>query len=107
MDLGGLPVWVARCDALAEGFEAAHLRLDPTSDVIAGPVLPVGSSEALARTQDVVAGTGSGAVLLPQAAVPADGDDGNAAAIHDCGVASPGVEGTVAGHGLICSSGGI
>lgn len=99
MDLGALPVWIARGDALAEEFEAAHLRFDPTSDVIAGPVLLVRPAEALARTQDLVAGVSGRAVLLPQAAVPADGDDGSAAAIHVYGVTTPGVESTVAGHG--------
>ena len=34
-----------------------------------------------------------------QASVPADGYDGDAATIHDCGVAAPGVEGIVASHG--------
>lgn len=67
--------------------------------MIAGPVLPVGSPKAFARPKDVVAGTGGRAVLLPKASVLADRDDGRAAAIDDCGVTPPGVEGAVAGHG--------
>ncbi len=40
VDFGGLAVGVSRCGPLAKGFETAHLRLDPTSDVIARPPLP-------------------------------------------------------------------
>ena len=35
LDLCGLPIGVARGDALTEGLEAIHPRLDPTSDVVA------------------------------------------------------------------------
>ncbi|SFQ69723.1 hypothetical protein SAMN05421853_12511 [Roseivivax halotolerans] len=40
VDFGCLVVWVSRGDALAEGFQAAHFRFDPTSSVIAYPAFP-------------------------------------------------------------------
>lgn len=84
---------------LAEGLKTAHSCLDPASGVIAGPLLLVRPIEAPGRPKDVVAGAGGGAVLLPQASVPADRYDEGAATIQDCGMAPPGVEGAVAGHG--------
>lgn len=62
-------------------------------------MLPIGTAKASALPEDVVAGKGGRAVLLPWAAVPADRDDRNPAAIHDGVVAPPRVKGTVAGHG--------
>ena len=82
-----------------EGFETAHSRLDPASGVIAGPLLPVRPTEAPGRPEDVVTGASGWAVFLPQASVFADRDNGGAAAIPDGRVATPGVEGAVAGHG--------
>jgi len=49
--------------------------------------------------EDLVAGCGGRAVLAPEAAVPADRDDGGAASIQDRGVATSGVKGAVAGDG--------
>lgn len=98
VDFSGLSVLISRGEPLAERLAAAHLRVDPTSDVIAGKMFPVRPAGAFARPQGIVAGAGK-AVLLSQAAVPADGYDDRSAAVYDCGVASAGVEGAVAGHG--------
>ncbi|GLC62862.1 hypothetical protein PLESTB_001952400 [Pleodorina starrii] len=56
-------------------------------------------SEGLEYGMDVVAGASGRAVLLPEAPVLADRDNGGAAAIQDGRVATPGVKGAIAGHG--------
>lgn len=40
MDFGGLAVGISCSDAFPEGFEAAHLRLDPASIVVSCPAHP-------------------------------------------------------------------
>ncbi|MPL90509.1 hypothetical protein SDC9_36560 [bioreactor metagenome] len=79
--------------------------------MIAGPPLPDRPAEAPGRPQDVVPGERSRAVLLPEAAVLADGSEGmtatgpkecpspRAATRQDRRMASPGVKGAVARYG--------
>ena len=40
LDFGGLAIGVSCGDALPKGFEAAHLCLDATSDMVSGPAFP-------------------------------------------------------------------
>ena len=40
LDFGGLAVGVSGHDPLTEALQAVHLRLDPTSDMVARPLLP-------------------------------------------------------------------
>lgn len=40
VDFGGLAVWVSCCDALAEGFQAAHPRLYLAAGVVSGSEFP-------------------------------------------------------------------
>ncbi len=84
---------------LSPKIEAAHLRLDPTSDVIAGPSFPDRPPEVPGRPKDFIARLCGRAVLLPEAPVLADGYDSDAATREDRGVAAAGVEGPIAGHG--------
>lgn len=76
-----------------------HLRLDPTSGVIPGPALPECPTEVPGRAQGLVPRPGSGTVLLPGAAVPADRDDGGCLPLNDRRVAAAAVIGAVGGHG--------
>lgn len=46
LDFGSLAVGVSGHDPLTEEFQAIHLRLDSTSDVIACPLFPERSSKA-------------------------------------------------------------
>lgn len=69
--------------------------------MIAGPVLPVRPTEALGSAKDVVTGAGGRAVLLPEATIPADRDDGRAATMQNSCMAPSPV------RVPICSSGGI
>lgn len=67
--------------------------------MIARPVLPDRAPKVPCGAQDVIARPRGRAILLPEAPVLADGYDGVATTIEDCGVATAGVEGTISGHG--------
>lgn len=86
--------------AVQIGFETAHLRFNPASDMIARPPLPNRPPKAPGRSEDVIAGHCCGTIFLPEAPVLADGYDSGAAALKDCGVATAGVEGSIASHGI-------
>ena len=97
MKLGDLSVEVAGHDALAQGLEAAHLRFDRTSSVLAGPALPDGSAQAAATAQGLVARRRLGGRCLPRLAVPAGQDDRRGRLWCNGDVAGTGVMGTVSG----------
>jgi hypothetical protein len=94
-DLGRLAVWVPCGDALTEGFQAPHLRLDPASDVVSGPALPECPAIVLGGAQSFVSRDCGRAVLFPRAPVLADRDDRGGLAVDDGGVASSRVTGAV------------
>lgn len=56
VDFSGLAVRVSRHDALAEGLEPAHPRLDPDADVLSGPSLPERSAVMPCSEQGLVSG---------------------------------------------------
>lgn len=97
MDFGGLSVGVSCHDTLAEGFQAAHLRLDPAAGVVSGPALPERPSVVPRRVQGVVAGACSRAVFFPETSVLSDRDDRNGAALDDGLMAAACVVGAVGG----------
>ena len=99
LDFGNLAVGVSGHDPLTEELQAVHLGLDPTSDMVAGPLLPECPAEVSRRPQDLVARQCCGAVFFPGAAVPADGYDGIGAARDDGSVSSPRVVCAVRGDG--------
>ncbi|KPP97538.1 MAG: hypothetical protein HLUCCA12_18220 [Rhodobacteraceae bacterium HLUCCA12] len=78
VDFCGLSVGVSCHDALAEGFQAAHLRLDPAAGVVSGPAFPEGPAVVPRGAQGVVSGACCGAVFFPKTSVPADRDERNA-----------------------------
>jgi len=80
---------VAR-DAFAECLEAAHLRLDPASNVIAGPALPEGPAIMPGGAQGFVSGPCCRAVFLPGPTVLADRDDRDGLAFDDGRLAAAG-----------------
>ena len=85
LDFGGLAVWVSGGDALAEGLEAPHLRLDPASDVVSGPALPECPAIVPGRAQGFVSRDRCRAVLLPRPTVLADRVEGmNATGSREC-----------------------
>lgn len=65
MDSCGFAVGVSRHDALAEGFQAAHLCFDPVSGVVFGPTLPECSDVVSRCAQRFVAGACRRAVIPP------------------------------------------
>lgn len=67
--------------------------------MIARPVPPDGSAEALGGPQDFIARSGRSAVFSPSASVFADRNDRRATSIVDRLVAAPCIEGTISGHG--------
>lgn len=97
MDFGGLSVGVSCHDTLAEGFQAAHLRLDPAAGVISGPAFPERPPVVSRRAQGVVAGACSRAVCFPETSVLSDRDDRNGVAFDDGLVAAACVVGAVGG----------
>ena len=90
VDFGGLAVGVSSGDAFAEGFQASHRCLDPTSGMIAGPSLADGPPEVPGGAQDLVASRCGWTVFFPKAPVLTDGDDGGCACdgFHACGPAT-------------------
>ncbi len=85
LDFGDLTIRISWHDPLAKALQAVHLlpgsgllanhervRLDPTSDMVAGPLLPECSSEVSRRAQNLVSRQCCGAVFLPGAAVATD-----------------------------------
>ena len=99
MDFGGLAVGVSRGDALAEGFQAAHLRFDPTSGVIARPAFPEGPAIVSGGAQGFVPVARRRAVLLPQTSVSADRNDRDSITPDDGLVAAARVIGAIGGDG--------
>ena len=83
MDFGGLAIGVSRCDALAEGLEAAHLRFDPAADMVSRPALPEGPAVVSRCAQGFVPNPRSRAVLLPQPSVLSDRNDRDGVALDD------------------------
>lgn len=90
-------MWISCHDTLAEGFQAAHLRLDPAAGVVAGPAFPERPPVVLRRAQGVVAGACSRAVFFPKTSVLSDRDDRNGIAFDDGLVAAACVIGAVGG----------
>lgn len=88
LDFGVLAIRVSGHDPLTEELQAVHLGLDPTSDMVAGPLFPECPAEVLSCAQDLVSRQCCGAVFFPGAAVPADRYDGIGAVLNDGGVAS-------------------
>ena len=99
VDFGSLAVGVSGADALSEGFQAAHLRFDPTSGVIARPALPEGPAIVSGGAQSFVADACRRTVFLPQSSILADRNDRDRVAREDRAVAPARVTGTIGGHG--------
>lgn len=99
MDFGGWAVRVSRHDALAEGFQAAHLGLDPAAGVVSGPPFPKRPAEMSGGTQRLVSRHRCRAVLLPQPPVFADWNDRGGLPVNDGGVAAARVVGAVGSDG--------
>jgi len=95
VDFGGLSVGVSCHDTLAEGFQAAHLRLDPAAGVVSGPAFPECPPVVSRGAQGVVAGACSRAVFFPETSVLSDRDDRNGIAFDDGLVAAACVVGAV------------
>ncbi len=68
--------------------------------MISGPSLPVGATEAPGRAEDIVAGSGSRAVLFPEAAILADRHNRNRASFENGRVATAGVEAPISGYSI-------
>ena len=117
LDFSGLPVWVPCADALAEGLEAAHpiagktvprtvfwsgSSLDPTSDVVAGPLFPERPAIVSRGRQGLVSGLDRRAILFPEVPILAGRDDGLSFARGDGGVAAAGVTGPVRCPATVC-----
>jgi len=84
-------------DALAEGFQAAHPRLDPAAGVVSRPAFPERPAVVSRRVQGVVAGACGRAIVFPQASVPADRNDRRGVTCEDGDVAATRVIGAVGG----------
>jgi hypothetical protein len=85
---GCLAVWVPCGDALAEGFQAPYLRLDPASDMVSCPVLPECPAVVPGGAQVLISRNRRWAILFPGSPVLADRDDRGGLAVDDGGVAS-------------------
>ena len=83
-------VGVSCGDALPEGFEAVHLCLDATSDMVSGPVFPECPAIVAGGAQGLVPGRCRRAILLPKSAVLADRKDQCSLSGDDGGVAKAG-----------------
>ena len=79
VDFVGLAVGVSGVDAFSEGFQAAHLRFDPTSGVIARPALPEGPAIVVEAPPQAQAG-------VPDAGAPAGGRNLRILRMLDAGV---------------------
>jgi len=99
VDFGGLAVRVSGGDALAKGFDAAHLRLDPDAGVVSCPPLPKGSAIVPGRPQGFVSNACRRTVFLPRPPVLADRNDRDGVARDDGAKAAARVIGPVSGHG--------
>jgi hypothetical protein len=69
LDFGGLAVGVSCGDAVPEGLEAAHLRLDPASGMVSRPALPECPAVVPGGAQGFVSGDRGWTVLFPRSAV--------------------------------------
>jgi hypothetical protein len=99
LDFGGLAVWVSCGDAITEGLEAPHLRLDPASDTVSRPSPPERPAIAPGGAQSFVSGGCRRADLLPRPTVLANWDDRRGPPADDGSVATAGVLGAISGHG--------
>ncbi len=81
MDFIGLAIGVSRGDSLAEGIQAAHLRFDPTSSMIARSALPENPAIVSGGAQGLVSGACRRAILFPRAPVLSDPDDRDCVAV--------------------------
>jgi hypothetical protein len=98
VDFGGLAIRILGHDAFAEGFQAAHLRLDPAAGVVSGPALPEGSAVMPGGAQGFVAGARGRAIVFPWPPIPADRDDRGGVTGGDGLVAATRVIGAIGGH---------
>jgi hypothetical protein len=99
LDFCSLAVGVSGGDAFAEGLEAPHLRLDPTSDVVSRPSLPECPAVVPGGAEGFVSGDCGRAILFPRPPVLAGRDDWSGLPVDDGRVATAGVIGPISGHG--------
>ena len=99
MDFGGLSVRISCGDALAEGLEAPHFRLDPASDMVSGPSLPERPAIVPGGAKGFVSGDCRRAVLFPRPTVFADRDDRRGLTVDDGGMAAARIIRAIGDHG--------
>ncbi|MBB3987534.1 hypothetical protein GGQ68_003881 [Sagittula marina] len=90
VDFCALAIGVPSRDALAEGLEAAHLRLYAAAGVVSLPPLPECPIIVARGAQGFVVGPGGWAVLFLESAILANWDDSLSAACDDGTVAAVG-----------------
>lgn len=99
LDFGGLSVRVSCGDALAEGLEAPHFRLDPAPDMVSGPPLPERPAIVPGGAKGFVSGDCRRTAIFPRPPVFADRDDRRGLTVDDGGVATACVIRPIGGHG--------